>query len=682
MPPPADAFKPGTRLTVGAQQVVVTKYFSHGGFAQVYICTYNGETACLKRVVVPDKPSLNILRKEVDAMRRLKGKPHIVSYIDSNASRSPNGYEVLVLMEYCAKGGLIDFMNSKLVQRLNEAEVLTIMAQITEAVAYMHSLSPAIVHRDIKIENVLISDDGEYKLCDFGSSTSPLLPPKNVEEFQILQDDIMKNTTPQYRSPEMLDLYRGHSIDEKSDIWALGVFMYKLCYYTTPFEHNTINGNGNGGGGDYAIMHCIYSFPSHPVYSPRLKNIISKVLISDPNMRPNVYQLLDELCKMRGVSTPVIPKLKLNPQQTPNLTIKTPSQSNGMYSAQAQLSAVGMAPKKSNTVYSSASSMISNGADSMYSIASPSMNTTNSMKLDPSHIDQGVKVSRSKSSRSSTSRRPVSMYGSTPDFINSSKDDLSSMINELKIEDVKLSPNSGSKKNSKKHENISSSMDFLRTLSRQNTNKTGGQSNQQQQKQQGTGSEFKWKKRSSISSLKDLLTGGSSSSNFHNQQSSSKRSSMEINTPKRIKSNTGISTLEDLKEMSPDNKQIKKLLVQESSTGAIPKKKVSLIQERTARLFRRANVSEPPEVKTAHGYGKYTDLDLANANKVFKTPSPDPASSSRTKVNIIDKKPAPPPRPKKPTYLKSSNNDKNKTVNDLDLMEAKFHKMFPPAPKV
>ncbi|OXT09970.1 hypothetical protein B9K06_26865, partial [Bacillus sp. OG2] len=71
-------------------------------------------------------------------------------------------------------------------------------------------------------------------------------PPLNAEEFQIIQDDIMKNTTPQYRAPEMLDLYRRQPINEKSDVWALGVFLYKLCYFTTPFEQNAINNNMNG----------------------------------------------------------------------------------------------------------------------------------------------------------------------------------------------------------------------------------------------------------------------------------------------------------------------------------------------------------------------------------------------------------------------------------------------------
>lgn len=64
----------------------------------------------------------------------------------------------------------------------------------------------------------------------------------------------------------MVDVYRKQPIDEKSDIWALGVLLYKLCYYTTPFEEQ----------GQLAILNASYRFPSHPAFSDRLKGLIGK----------------------------------------------------------------------------------------------------------------------------------------------------------------------------------------------------------------------------------------------------------------------------------------------------------------------------------------------------------------------------------------------------------------------
>ncbi|KAG5365526.1 Actin-regulating kinase PRK1 [Yarrowia sp. C11] len=298
---PPGAYPPGTQLTVGSHAVTIKKYISEGGFAHVYTCDISPEfrgssVACLKRVAVPDKPSLNLLRCEVDAMKRLAGNEYIVQYIDSHAARNANGpgYEVFLLMEYCSRNGLIDFMNERLRERLSEPEVLTIGSNIAEAVFCMHYLDQPLLHRDLKIENVLISGDGKFKLCDFGSVSPVLRPPRNQMEFRILDDDIQRHTTVQYRAPEMIDIMRGFPIDEKSDIWALGVFFYKLCYYITPFEQQ----------GQLAVLNAQFSFPQQPHYSDGLKHLISVLLREDPRNRPNVYQTIQELCRLRNVPVP------------------------------------------------------------------------------------------------------------------------------------------------------------------------------------------------------------------------------------------------------------------------------------------------------------------------------------------------------------------------------------------
>lgn len=198
-------------------------------------------------------------------------------------------------MEYCSGHGLLDFMNQHLRDLLSETQILQIAFDIGAGLAYMHYLDTPLIHRDLKIENVLISGDGVFKLCDFGSASPVLRPPRNAQEFQILEHDIQNRTTMQYRSPEMVDLTRGFPIDEKSDIWAFGVFVYKLCYYTTPFEK----------GGDPAILKAKYTFPSIPAFSDRLKRLISVCLNEDPRNRPNVYQVLKEICDMRGTKVPL-----------------------------------------------------------------------------------------------------------------------------------------------------------------------------------------------------------------------------------------------------------------------------------------------------------------------------------------------------------------------------------------
>ncbi|KAK0623322.1 hypothetical protein B0T14DRAFT_428785 [Immersiella caudata] len=303
---PAGTFAPGTKIQCGGHRVVIQKYLSEGGFAHVYLVKMptpiNGtDLAVLKRVAVPDKDSLRGMRTEVETMKRLKGHKAIVTYIDSHASElrgGGGGYEVFLLMEYCNGGGLIDFMNTRLQHRLTEPEILNIFADVAEGVACMHYLKPPLLHRDLKVENVLITMTGsvsKFKLCDFGSAAPPRPAPTTAVECRLMDEDVQKHTTMQYRSPEMVDVYRKQPIDEKSDIWALGVLLYKLCYYTTPFEEQ----------GQLAIMNASYKFPSYPVFSDRLKKLIASMLRENQLDRPNIYKVLKEACAMQGREPPV-----------------------------------------------------------------------------------------------------------------------------------------------------------------------------------------------------------------------------------------------------------------------------------------------------------------------------------------------------------------------------------------
>ena len=296
---PAGTFLPGTKVHVGDHRVIIDRYLSEGGFAHVYVVTLprpvEGITkAVLKRVAVPDKDHLSNMRTEVETMKRLRGKKHIVKYIDSHASQlKGGGYEVFLLMEFCQGGGLIDFMNTRLQNRLTEPEILKIFTDVAEGVACMHYLKPPLMHRDLKVENVLISTNGStkiYKLCDFGSAAPARPAATSAAEGRLIEDDINRHTTLQYRSPEMIDVYRKQPIDEKADIWALGVFLYKLCYYTTPFEE----------AGQMSILNAKFKFPGYPRFSDQLKLLIASMLREKPTDRPNIYQVLQKACQLDG----------------------------------------------------------------------------------------------------------------------------------------------------------------------------------------------------------------------------------------------------------------------------------------------------------------------------------------------------------------------------------------------
>jgi len=236
--------QPGTKVQVGQYVVQVDKFLSEGGFAHVYVASLVSPSSVegfptsqnrfvLKRMAVPDKAGLVEVRKEVDVMKQLRPHKHIVHFIEASASSIPasKGYEIFILMEWCPGGGIIDLLNSRLQNRLTESEILKIFSDTVAAVAHMHSQNPILIHRDLKVENILVASPNLYKLCDFGSTTSPLPhPPQTSAEILALEADLNKHTTLQYRAPEMVDVWSRKGVTEKADIWALVVFLYKLCY--------------------------------------------------------------------------------------------------------------------------------------------------------------------------------------------------------------------------------------------------------------------------------------------------------------------------------------------------------------------------------------------------------------------------------------------------------------------
>ncbi|KAJ7084744.1 hypothetical protein C8R43DRAFT_317737 [Mycena crocata] len=310
---------PGQSISVNKYTVQVERYLSQGGFAHVYLVrtatpVYNTTHHVLKRIAVANDAMLTEVKKEVDIMRLLKGHPNIVHLIDAAWHRMPNGmYEVFILMEFCPGGGIIDMMNRRLRERLTEAEILQIFTDVCEGVAYMHNSRPALLHRDLKVENILQSTATSFKLCDFGSATTVASrPPATTQEIRALEADLNRHTTLQYRAPEMVDPYLRRAVDEKSDVWALGVLLYKLCYYTTPFEEH----------GPLAILNVQYRIPPYPVYSTQMNSLIGSMLREHGNQRPSVFELLSLVHRLRGTKSqftyniPPPQPLSPRPQQT------------------------------------------------------------------------------------------------------------------------------------------------------------------------------------------------------------------------------------------------------------------------------------------------------------------------------------------------------------------------------
>ncbi|XP_077787343.1 AP2-associated protein kinase 1 isoform X19 [Podarcis muralis] len=295
----------GRVFNIGRCQVTVDEVLAEGGFAIVFLVrTSNGMKCALKRMYVNNEHDLQVCKREIQIMRDLVGHKNIVGYIDSSINSVSSGdvWEVLILMDFCRGGQVVNLMNQRLQTGFTESEVLQIFCDTCEAVARLHQCKSPIVHRDLKVENILLHDRGHYVLCDFGSATNKFQNPQ-LEGVNAVEEEIKKYTTLSYRAPEMVNLYSGKLITTRADIWAMGCLLYKLCYFTLPFGESQV-----------AICDGNFTIPDNSRYSHDMHCLIRYMLEPDPDKRPEIYQvsyfafkLAKRECPVQNVQNSPIP---------------------------------------------------------------------------------------------------------------------------------------------------------------------------------------------------------------------------------------------------------------------------------------------------------------------------------------------------------------------------------------
>uniref|UniRef100_A0A9J8BUT5 non-specific serine/threonine protein kinase n=1 Tax=Cyprinus carpio carpio TaxID=630221 RepID=A0A9J8BUT5_CYPCA len=286
----------GRVFSIGRYQVTAEETVAEGGFAIVFLVrTHQGVRCALKRMYVNNEHDLQVCKREIQIMRDLVGNKTIVGFLDSSITAVGSGdvWEVLILMDFCRGGQVVNLMNQRLQTGFSETEVLQIFCDTCEAVARLHQCKTPIIHRDLKVENILLHDRGHYVLCDFGSAINRSQDPQ-TEGVAAVEEEIKKYTTLSYRAPEMVNLYGGKVITTKADIWALGCLLYKLCYFTLPFGESQV-----------AICDGSFTIPDNSRYSHDMHCLIRYMLEPDPDIRPDIYQVSYFAFKLARKECPV-----------------------------------------------------------------------------------------------------------------------------------------------------------------------------------------------------------------------------------------------------------------------------------------------------------------------------------------------------------------------------------------
>ena len=254
-----------------------------GGFAKCYEFR-NIETNQITAAKVIAKSSLVKSRAKQKLISEIKihkalHHPNIVAF-EHYFEDSENVY---LLLEICQNQSLNELLKRR--KTLTEIEVQCYTMQIIKALKYLHS--HRIIHRDLKLGNLFISDKMELKVGDFGLATKL--------EF----DGERKRTvcgTPNYIAPEILDGKTGHSYEV--DIWSLGVIIYTLIIGKPPFETNNVKETYK------RIKMNSYSFPERAIISDAAKALIQDILVLDPTKRPSLDGILASDFFNMGTSIP------------------------------------------------------------------------------------------------------------------------------------------------------------------------------------------------------------------------------------------------------------------------------------------------------------------------------------------------------------------------------------------
>lgn len=243
----------------------------------------------IRKEKIKDEQDLIHIRREIEIMSSLC-HPHIITIYEVFENKD----KIVIVMEYASRGDLYDYICDK--RNITEREARHFFRQIVSAIHYCHQ--NGIVHRDLKLENILLDGCGNVKIADFGLSN-------------LFHGDEFLQTfcgSPLYASPEIVNgrPYRGPEVDT----WSLGVLLYTLVHGSMPFDgfnHKTLVQQISTGN---------YRKPKKPSDACGL---IRWMLMVNPDRRATIEEIAGHWWLNWGYQQPLLSETKaIQVEQTPD----------------------------------------------------------------------------------------------------------------------------------------------------------------------------------------------------------------------------------------------------------------------------------------------------------------------------------------------------------------------------
>jgi serine/threonine kinase 3 len=262
-------FRESTVMSDPTKRYEILQEIGEGSYGKVYKAKTMGSGLTVAIKIIPVDNDLDELNKEIDALKRVRDSNYIVRY----HGNFQNEGRLWIIMDLCEAGSVCDVLTI-CKRSLSEEEIRDITAATTLGLTHLHKHK--IIHRDIKAGNILLTNEGNAKLADFGVSAQ-------VSTLKSKRDTLIG--TPYWMAPEVIQETK---YDDKCDIWSLGITLIEMAEGVPPLDH-------------IHPMRAIFQIPKRDPpkfqdtakWSPDMHDFLAKCLVKDPTQRASSTDLLE-----------------------------------------------------------------------------------------------------------------------------------------------------------------------------------------------------------------------------------------------------------------------------------------------------------------------------------------------------------------------------------------------------